>query len=144
MANPHISGLNRNPNAARLSLLARNGQAEDRSPSLTRHIESSILRVGEIQSLAMFATVDFSVRSPRLFRVAALLLNNVVGVEPALQVSPAELALLVLLVAGTLAGLLDLDFVMGKLRYRCCRVGSCQEVSSSLRLRPRNRLLRLF
>ena len=64
----------------------------------------------------MLATVDFGVLAPGFFRVATGLLNHIRSVEPALQMSAAELAFLVLLVAGALSRLLNLDLVMRKLR----------------------------
>src|SRR5260370_38360636 len=63
----------------------------------------------------MLAPVDFGVLAPGFFRVATCLLNHIRSVEPALQMSAAELAFLVLLVAGTLSRFLNLDLVMRKL-----------------------------
>ena len=63
----------------------------------------------------MLAAVDFGVLAPGFFRVATGLLNHIRSVEPALQMSAAELAFLVLLVAGTLSRFLNLDLVMRKL-----------------------------
>src|SRR5579863_8577679 len=64
----------------------------------------------------MFAAVDFGLRSPGFFDVAALALDGVGHVRPHLQVAAAEFSFLVFLVAGALSGLLDLDFVVGELR----------------------------
>ena len=80
----------------------------------------------------MFAAIDFGIRSPGLLGIATGLLDHVRGVEPALQVSAAEFALGVFLVAGTLARLLDLHFVMRKLG-RSSRGFGGQGLSSSLR-----------
>ena len=65
----------------------------------------------------MFAAVDLGVRSPCFFCVAALSLDGIGRIEPALQVTAAELALIVLLVAGALPNFLDLDSMMRKLRW---------------------------
>ena len=71
----------------------------------------------------MLAAVDFGILAPGFFRVATGLLNHIRSVEPALQMSAAELAFLIPLVAGTLSRLLNLDLVMRKLR-RSLRVRS--------------------
>ena len=84
----------------------------------------------------MFAAIDFGIRSPGLLGIATGLLDDVSAVEPALQVSAAEFALGVFLVAGTLARLLDLHFVMGKLG-RSSRGFGGQGLSSSLRQQRR-------
>jgi hypothetical protein len=64
----------------------------------------------------MLTTVNFGIRSPGFFSVAARLLDDVGGVEPALQVSATELALFVFLVAGPLSNFFDFNFMMRKLR----------------------------
>jgi len=56
----------------------------------------------------VLAAVNLGIRSPGLFRVAASLLNHVLGVKPALQMAATEFAFFVFLVAGALPGLLDL------------------------------------
>ena len=56
----------------------------------------------------MLAAVDFGVFAPGFLCVATGLLNHVRSVEPTLQMSAAELAFLVLLVAGALSRFLDL------------------------------------
>ncbi len=71
----------------------------------------------------MLAAVDFGILAPGFFRVATGLLDHIRSVEPPLQMSTAELALLVLLVAGSLSRFLNLDLVMRKLR-RSLRVRS--------------------
>src|SRR3979411_1467732 len=64
----------------------------------------------------MLAAVDLGIRTPRLLRVPAGLLQYVNGIEPPLQVPAAELTLFIFLVARTLPCLLDLDLMMRKLR----------------------------
>src|SRR2546429_4068661 len=64
--------------------------------------------------------MHFPVPAPGFFRFATFLFYDILGVEPALQVAAAELPLFVLLVAGALAGLFDLDLVMWKLRRSLC------------------------
>jgi hypothetical protein len=71
----------------------------------------------------MFAAIDFRIAPPGFLHIAASLLQHIRGVEPALQVSTAKLAFLVLLVAGPLSRLLDLDLVVGKLRRSQCARG---------------------
>src|SRR5205823_7124957 len=70
-----------------------------------------IFRVGKVQSAAVLAAVHFGIASPGLFNIAACLLENIVGVVPALEMAAAKLVLGVFLIAGTLANFLDLDFV---------------------------------
>jgi hypothetical protein len=83
----------------------------------------------------MLATIDLGVWSPSFFRVATGLFDHIRGIEPALQVSAAEFALGVVFVAGALSRLLDLHFVMGKLRRSSHGLGGSQGLSSSLRPR---------
>src|ERR1700693_948036 len=64
----------------------------------------------------MLTAIHLRIRSPGLFRIATALFDHVSRVEPALEVPAAELALGVLLIAGTLFRLLDFHFVMWKLR----------------------------
>ena len=64
----------------------------------------------------MLAAVNFGVFAPGFFHVSASLLDHVIAIEPTLQMSTAEFALFVLLIAGTLIELLDLYLVFGKLR----------------------------
>jgi hypothetical protein len=106
-----------------LFFLRRQRQTEHGNPAFPGNVYFRVLRTGQIQCLAMFATVDFGVLTPGFFRVATGLLNHIRSVEPAFQMSAAELAFLVLLVAGTLSRLLNLDLVMRKLR-RSLRVRS--------------------
>jgi hypothetical protein len=61
----------------------------------------------------MFAAVHLSVITIGLTHIAAGLFDHVGGVEPTFEMAAAELALLVLLVAGPLEGLLVLDPVFG-------------------------------
>src|SRR5712671_5992707 len=75
-----------------------------------------VFGAGQIECLTEFATINFPVGPPCLLNAAALLLEHVGGVEPALQVSAAEFALVVCFVAGALTRLLDLDLMVGKLR----------------------------
>src|SRR5206468_12135587 len=62
-------------------------------------------------------TVNFAIVAVGFANVAAGLLQYVGGVEPALQVATAQLALRVLLIAGALQRLLVLHLVFGKLRW---------------------------
>src|ERR1700678_1277605 len=84
----------------------RQRQPEHRNHSLPRNIHFGFLGIREIERLAMFAAVALGIRSPGFLRVAASLLDDILRVEPAFQMSAAELALLIFLVAGTLPGLL--------------------------------------
>ena len=68
----------------------------------------------------MLAAVDLGVFAPSFLCVATGLFDHIRGVEPALQMSAAELPFFVLLVAGTLSRLLNLDLVMRKLRRSLC------------------------
>jgi ABC-type multidrug transport system fused ATPase/permease subunit len=78
----------------------------------------------------MFAAVDFGVCTPGFFGIAAGLLDYVLAVEPALQMTAAKFSFFVLLVTRTLPSLLDFDFMMRKLRRslraRSCDFASCQ------------------
>ena len=98
-----------------LLLFRRQRQSEHGNHSLAGNVDLGFVGIGQVERLAIFAAIDFGVRSPSLLDVAALALNHVLRIEPAFQMAAAELALFVLFVAGTLSGLLDLHFVMGKL-----------------------------
>jgi len=67
-----------------------------------------ILGTRQIERLTEFAAIDFGFGSPGFFHVPAFLFENVGSVEPALKMSAAEFSFFVFLVAGTLAGLLEL------------------------------------
>src|SRR5579862_8568357 len=96
--------------------LAWNGQPKHRSLPWPGDVQSfRVVWIRQIQRLAVLAAINLGIFSPGFFRVAALLLQHIVGVEPALQMSAAELALFVLLVAGPLSALLELHFVMRQL-----------------------------
>src|SRR5215467_1054375 len=100
-----------------LLFLRRNGQAEHgKLPGSGDVHPTRILWIGQVQRMAEFAAIDFPVWAPGFLDVPALPLEHIGGVEPALQVPAAELALFVFFIAGTLARLLDLDFVVGELR----------------------------
>jgi len=71
----------------------------------------------------VLAAIDLGVFTPGFFHISASLFDNVIHIKPPLQMSAAELALFVLLVAGTLVELLDLDFVLGALRNLCYSAG---------------------
>jgi len=74
----------------------------------------------------MFAAIDFGIAAPGLLHIAASLLQQIGGVEPALEMAATELAFLILLVAGALSWFLDFDFVIGELRgSRCARSYGC-------------------
>jgi hypothetical protein len=85
----------------------------------------------------VLTAVNFGVRPPGFFNVAAGLLDHVSSVGPAFQMAAAELAFLVLLVAGALPVLFDLDLMMGKLR-RSLRARS-SDFASRQRTYPRSR-----
>src|ERR1022692_3890338 len=70
----------------------------------------------QVQRLAMLTTIDLHLIAKGLPNVAAGLLQHVSQVEPALQMSAAELAFFVGLVAGALELLLVLELVLGELR----------------------------
>src|ERR1039457_3354186 len=107
-----------------LFFLRRNRQPKNRKLALSRYVHPTrIFGTRQVERLAKFAAIHFGVRSPRFLHAAALLLKHIGGVEPAFQMSAAELAFFVFLVAGALARFLDLDFVIRKLRNRV-RVGS--------------------
>src|SRR5215510_12886389 len=109
---------------ALLLLLRGNGQPEHRQLPLTRHVYAPLLMlIGQVQSLAVLAAIDFHVRPPGFLDATALLFGCVGHVEPALQMTAAELPLIVFLVAGPLAWFLDFDFVLGKLRKRVRKCG---------------------
>lgn len=72
----------------------------------------------------MFAAINLGIVAPGLLYVTTSLFQHVRSVEPALEMPAAELSLGILLVAGTLPRLLDLDLVMRKLR-RSLRSGGC-------------------
>src|SRR6202007_3217158 len=107
----------------------RNGQAKYRELTFTSYVDAAgAFGVWQVQCFAGFATIDLRIGSPGLFDAAALLLDSVGGVEPTLQMTAAELAFLVLLVAGALARLLDFDFMVRKLlqSVRDCGFNGCQ------------------
>jgi hypothetical protein len=107
-----------------LPIFPRQSQSEHRSLSRPSHIQATGLgRIGQVERLAMLATIYFSVRSPGLFYIAASLLHDVTSVGPALQMPAAELAFGVFLIAGALSLLFDFHFVMGEL-LRTRRGGS--------------------
>ena len=64
----------------------------------------------------MLATIDLHLIAKGLPNVAAGLLQHVSQVEPAFQMSAAELPFFIGLVAGALQGFLVLEFVLGELR----------------------------
>src|SRR6266699_3689098 len=99
-----------------LFLLGRDREAEHRELPLARDVQTDWrFRVRKVQRLAMLAAVHFSILSPSLRRVAARLFDRVGHVIPAFEMSAAEFAFGVQLIAGALACFLDFDFVMGKL-----------------------------
>jgi len=122
---------------SQLLLFRRQGQPEHRNHSLPGNIHLGFRWIRQIKRLAVFAAVDFRIPSPGFFGVAAGLLDHVSPVGPALQMAAAELAFLVLLVAGALPVLFDLDLVMGKLR-RSLRARS-GHFASRQRTYPRSR-----
>jgi len=64
----------------------------------------------------VLAAVNLCLLAPGLFHISTGLLKDIISVKPSLQVSAAELALLVLFIARTLVEFLDLYLVLGKLR----------------------------
>src|SRR5450432_1388976 len=103
--------------ARTLLRLWRQRQSEHRNHSLPRHIHLRFSGSRQIQRLAVFAAVDFGLRSPGFLHVAALALDGVGHVGPELQMAAAEFSLFVFLVAGALPGLLDLDLVVRELLH---------------------------
>ena len=97
-------------------LFRRQRQPEDGYHALARDVGRGLPRRGQVERLAMFAAIDLSLRSPGFFSIAAGLLDYVLAVEPALQMAAAEFSFFVLLVAGALPCLLDLDLMVGELR----------------------------
>ncbi len=101
-----------------LPLFSRNRQPEHRRLSGAGNVDATrFLGTGQVERLAMLTAIDLGIFSPGLFGIAAGLLLHVFRVEPALEMTAAELALGVLLIAGALPRLLDLDPVPGELRY---------------------------
>ena len=99
-----------------LFFLRRQGQTKHGNPAFPGNIDFCVFRAGQIQRLAMLAAVDFGVLAPSFLGVTTGLFDYIRSVEPTLQMSAAELAFLVLLVAGTLSHFLNLDLVLWKLR----------------------------
>jgi len=64
----------------------------------------------------MLAAIDLSLFTPGFFHISTSLLKNVIHVKPALEMSAAKLAFFIFLITGTLIELLDLYFVLRKLR----------------------------
>ena len=99
-----------------LFLLGRDREAEHRELPLARDVQTAWrFRVRKVQRLAMLAAVHFSILSPSLRHVAARLFDRVGHVIPAFEMSAAEFAFGIQLIAGALSRFLDFDFVMGKL-----------------------------
>src|SRR5206468_6953104 len=101
----------------RLFLLFRgHGQTEHRYlPPAGDVLAARIVGARQIDRLAMLAAVDLGMLAIGFLHVAAILLDDVGHIEPALQVTTAQLALLVSLVAGALPLLLELYLVVRKL-----------------------------
>src|ERR1035438_611900 len=79
-----------------LFFLGRNRQPEHRKLALPRYVHPTrIFGTGQIQRLAKFAAIYFGVCSPRFLHAAAFFFEHVSGVEPAFQMSAAELTLFV-------------------------------------------------
>ena len=83
----------------------------------------------------MFAAIDFGIASPSLLHIPASLIEHIGRVEPAFEMSAAELAFLVLLVASPLSRLLDFDLMLGELRRSLCPRG--YDSASGQRIYPR-------
>lgn len=66
----------------------------------------------------MLAAVNLGITAPGFFHIAACLLEHIGCVIPALEMSPTELALRVLLITGALASFFYLDLVTGQLLER--------------------------
>src|SRR6266849_9033611 len=98
----------------RFFVLRGNNKTENRILPGPRDVHPTrILRTWQVERLTKFAAIHFGVRSPGFLHITAFLFEHVGGIEPAFQVSAAELALFVFLVAGTLSRPLDLYFVVG-------------------------------
>ena len=101
-----------------LFLLRRDRQPEHRELPFSGHVQPARrFRIGQIQRLAMLAAIHFRILSPSLRHIAARLLDGVGDVIPAFEMSAAEFAFSVQLIAGALSRFLDFDFVMGKLLW---------------------------
>jgi len=97
--------------------LRRHRQPENRNLPRPGHIQTTrLLRIWQIKRLAMLAAINFRIAPPSLLYIAASLLEHIGGIEPALEMPAAKLALLVLLVASPLSRLLDFDLVVRELR----------------------------
>jgi hypothetical protein len=99
-----------------LLLLWRQCQAEYRNHSFARDVHFALPGSRQVERLAVFAAIDFGLRSPGLLHISTIPLDRVGHVEPELQVAAAEFALGIFLVAGALPCFFDLHFVVGKLR----------------------------
>ena len=109
------------------------GQPEHRDLPLPRYVQSTgFFRIWQVKSLAVFAAVNLCLFAPSLFYISASLLDDIIGVEPALEVSATEFSLLVLFITGTLIQLLDFHFVLGKLGDLRYRAGSGGQDLTSL------------
>lgn len=106
-------------------LFRRQRQPEYRNHSLPRDIHLRLPRSRQVKRFAILAAIHFGMRSPGLLDIAALALDGVLRVRPKLQVTAAEFPFGVFLVAGALSRLLDLHFVVGKLRNVACIGSHC-------------------
>src|SRR5271157_1550816 len=95
---------------------------------------SRFLFARQIQRFTVLTTVDFHLVAKRLPDIATGLLQHIGQIEPALQVSAAQLALRVRLVAGALERLLIFHLMFRKLRGFClrglrhkCSIACCEE-----------------
>src|SRR5271157_1363781 len=77
---------------------------------------SRLLFARQVQRLAVLTTIDFRLVAKALAHIATGLLQHIGQIEPALQMSAAELALCVRLVTGALERLLIFHLMFGKLR----------------------------
>src|ERR1041384_2832342 len=100
-----------------LRFLRRQREAKIGDLSAAGDIDSArVIGVRQVERLAVLTAIDLSIFAPSLLDVATRLLDHIRRIEPALQMAAAQLSLLVLLIAGTLQGLLQLHLVLGKLR----------------------------
>jgi hypothetical protein len=102
--------------ARSLFFFRRQRQSEHRDHSLPGDVHLRLFGTRQIERLAIFATVNLGVFSPRFFRIATSPLHHVGGIEPALQMTAASFAFIIFLVAGALPILLYLHLVIRELR----------------------------
>jgi len=124
------------------SFFRRQGQSKYRDLPLPGNIHAAqIFRVRQVQSFAILAAIDLGIFPPSLLKVATSLFDDVAHVIPALEMATAELALLVLLVAGALADFLNLHSMMRELLGSLYHFGCDQRTYPLARPEPPDSVL---